>query len=81
MLQKNFALSKINYIICAVAVALIIIGFLLMTGSSTTVENGFNPDIFSFRRIKLAPTISLFGFLLMIVGILYPAKKKNNVEK
>lgn len=81
MSQKNFAFSKINYIICAIAVVLIIIGFLLMTGPATTVEDGFEPDIFSFRRIKLAPTMALFGFLLMIVGIIYPSKNKKEVDK
>jgi len=42
------------------------------------LENGFEPDIFSARRIKVAPMVCLAGFGLMIVGILYPAKEKNN---
>ena len=75
MLPKNFALCKINYIIIAVAVVIIITGFLLMTGASTTVEGGFDPEIFSARRIKVAPATCFFGFLIMIVGILYPDKK------
>ncbi len=75
MLPKNFALGKINYIIIAVAVVIIITGFLLMTGASTTVEGGFDPGIFSARRIKVAPATCFFGFLIMIVGILYPDKK------
>ncbi len=75
MLPKNFALGKINYIIIAVAVVIIITGFLLMTGASTTVEGGFDPEIFSARRIKVAPATCFFGFLIMIVGILYPDKK------
>lgn len=81
MQQKNFALTKINYIICGVAVALIIIGFIMMGGPATTAESGFEPDIFSARRIKVAPAVALFGFLLMIVGILYPAKNKKNEKK
>ncbi len=72
--RKNFALSKINLIICGVAVLFIIAGFLLMSGSATTAETGFNPDIFSARRIRVAPVVCLIGFVLMIVGILYPAK-------
>lgn len=80
MEKKNFALGKLNYIICAVSFALIIIGFLLMTGSSTSIENGFQPDIFSTRRIVVGPMISFFGFLLMIVGILYPAKQKEDQQ-
>lgn len=78
MSQKKIALSKKNLIICGLALLLIIVGFLLMTGPSTTLENGFEPDIFSVRRIRVAPMVCLAGFGLMIVGILYPSKDKNN---
>lgn len=78
-MPKNFALDKINFIIIGVAAVIIIIGFLLMTGPATTAAGGFEPDIFSVRRIKIAPATCLFGFLLMIVGILFPDRKK--VEK
>lgn len=73
---KNFALSKINFIIMGIAVLIIIIGFVLMTGPSTTIEGGFEPDIFSARRIKVAPLTCWIGFLIMIVGILYPDKNR-----
>ena len=73
---KNFALSKISFIIMGVAVLIIIIGFALMTGPSTTMEGGFEPDIFSARRIKVAPLTCFIGFLIMIVGILYPDKNR-----
>ncbi|MBD8348714.1 MULTISPECIES: DUF3098 domain-containing protein [unclassified Dysgonomonas] len=78
MEKKDFALGKLNYIICAASFALIIIGFLLMTGSSTSIEEGFQPDIFSTRRIVIGPMFSFFGFLLMIVGILYPTKQQDD---
>mgnify|MGYP000970302259 FL=1 len=78
--KKNFAFSKQNYIICAVSVALIIIGFVLMTGPATTVEGGFEPDIFSTKRIVVAPMVCFAGFLLMIVGILFPSQKKKVEE-
>jgi uncharacterized membrane protein len=78
MSQKSIALSKTNLVICGIAVLLIIAGFLLMTGSATTFESGFDPDIFSARRIKLAPMVCLAGFVLMIVGILYPSKEKSS---
>lgn len=73
---KSFALSKINFIIIGVAVLIIIVGFILMSGPGTTLEGGFEPDIFSARRIKVAPAVCFGGFLLMIVGILYPDKNK-----
>ncbi|MDD2245523.1 MULTISPECIES: DUF3098 domain-containing protein [Proteiniphilum] len=82
MSNKNVALSKKNLIICGIAVLLIIIGFVLMTGPSTSFENGFESEIFSARRIKLAPVVCLAGFVLMIVGILYPTKEyKSEKEK
>lgn len=75
--RKNFAFGKLNYIICAISVLVIIIGFLLMTGKASTIEGGFEPDIFSTRRIVVAPMVCFAGFLLMIVGILFPSEKKN----
>ncbi len=76
MSQKNIALRKTNLIICGIAVLIIILGFLLMTGPSTSFENGFEQNIFSARRIKLAPIVCLIGFVLMIFGILFPSKDK-----
>ncbi len=76
MSQKSIALGKTNLVICGIAILLIIIGFLLMTGPATTFESGFEPDIFSARRIKLAPVVCLAGFVLMVVGILFPTREK-----
>lgn len=73
--KKNFAFSKTNYILISVSVAIIILGFLLMTGPNCT-EEAFEPDIFSVRRIKVAPIVTFIGFILMIVGI--AIKPKDN---
>lgn len=81
MEKINFAFGKKNYIICIISILLIILGFVLMTGPSSTIEGGFEPDIFSTRRIAVAPMVSFFGFLLMIVGILYPRDKKDSKEE
>lgn len=81
MNNKNFAFQKINYIICAVAVIVIILGFVLMTGPASTIESGFEPDIFSTRRIGVAPITCFFGFILMIVGILYKKKDSEVVDQ
>ena len=70
--MKNFAFTKINYILIAISVLLIIVGFALMSGSSTTTE--FNPDVFSFRRITLAPIVCMVGFFGMIIAIMYKKK-------
>lgn len=67
---------KINYIMMAACLALIIIGFLLMTGPGSSAETGFNPDIFSTRRIVVGPTIAFLGFLLMAFAIIWKPKEK-----
>ena len=79
--KKDFALKKVNYIICITSVFLIILGFVLMTGPSSSIEGGFQPDIFSTRRIVVAPMVCFSGFLLMIVGILFKGKKESKTEE
>ena len=71
----KFNLPKINAIAIAVGVVIIIIGFALMVGAPSGATE-FNPDIFSTRRITVGPMIAFFGFILMIVAILYKPRKK-----
>ena len=71
--------SKLNYYMVGGCLALIIIGFVLMSGGGSTVENGFNPEIFSTRRIVVGPLLSFLGFLLMAFAIVYsPASHKKD---
>ena len=72
--KQKFAFDKTNFILLGVGMLIIILGFLLMTGSGST-EGYFEPDIFSTRRIKVAPVVCLFGFVFMIYGILKKSKK------
>lgn len=74
--MNNLAFGKINYILLVVGVLIVITGLALMTGGSTT-EEAFNPDIFSDRRIKVAPMVTLFGFVFVVVAILWKPKKKS----
>lgn len=76
MSAKERPFSKVNYYLMGGCVALIVIGFLLMSGGGSTVENGFNPEIFSTRRIVVGPTIAFLGFLLMAFAIIYKPKSK-----
>ncbi|MCI5561467.1 MAG: DUF3098 domain-containing protein [Phocaeicola sp.] len=73
MKQTKFAFSKSNYILLAIGFLIILIGFAMMMGPSTT-ELQYEPDIFSARRIKLAPALTLLGFLFMIFAILFTPK-------
>lgn len=73
--KPNFAFTKWNYILLTAGVVAIIAGFALMMGPGST-ETYFEPDIFSFRRVKLAPAISFLGFVFVIFAIMYRKKNK-----
>ena len=66
--KKNFAFDKVNYILLAVSMVVVVIGFLLMVGPNSS-ETAFEPDIFSVRRIKVAPVVCLIGFVSMIYAV------------
>lgn len=85
--KKDFAFGKTNFILLGIGMLVVVIGFLLMTGGSSTSE-AFNPDIFSARRIKVAPIVCLLGFVSMIYAVVrnpekpFPWKKQStSVEK
>ena len=67
-------LPKLNLILIAVCVVIIVIGFAMMAGEPS--GEVYNPDIFSFRRITVGPMIALFGFVAMLFAILFRGKKK-----
>ncbi|MBS2098739.1 DUF3098 domain-containing protein [Carboxylicivirga linearis] len=73
----QFALGKENYILLAIGFAIIIVGFLLMMGGRSEDPAVFNEEIYSFRRITLAPIIVLFGFMFEIYAIM---KKPKSVD-
>ena len=62
--------GPLNFVCMAVCIALIVIGFALMAGPGSSEATGFNPDIFSTRRIVVGPTIAFLGFLLMAFAII-----------
>lgn len=72
----TYPFVKKNIIFMCISFALIVIGFLLMLGSSNGSVSGFNYDIFSFRRIVLGPGIALIGFVAMAFAIIYTPKEK-----
>jgi len=71
----KYNLDRINLVLIAVSALIIILGLCLMVGEPSGATE-YNPDIFSTRRITVGPMISLFGFVFMIVAILYKPKKK-----
>ena len=72
-MKNKFVFDKVNYILLAVGMLIVIIGFLLMTGPSTTPDH-FEPDIFSARRIKVAPVVCLIGFVSIIYAVMRKPK-------
>ncbi len=73
--KKEFLFGKRNYRFLLLSIALIAFGFILMAGGGSEDPNFFNPEIFNFRRIRLAPTMVLLGFGVAIYSILTPPKK------
>ena len=71
--KRDFAFGRLNYILLAVGMAVVIIGFLLMSGSGSS-DAAYDPDIFSARRIKVAPVVCLIGFVSMIYAVVHRPK-------
>ena len=73
--KESFALTKENYILLIIGFAIIVIGFILMIGGKSEDPAIFNEDeIFSFRRITLAPIVVLAGFIFEIWAIMKKPK-------
>ena len=72
--MKELAFDKMNYILLAVGMAVVVLGVILMSGSGST-ETSYDPDIFSARRIKVAPVVCLVGFVSMIYAVIRKPKK------
>jgi hypothetical protein len=67
--------AKKNYYLLMAGIVLIGVGYLLMTGGGSDDPNVFNPEIFGFRRITLAPMVCLAGFVTIIISIMWrPAR-------
>ena len=68
--QNEFAFGKENYKLMIIGLVVIAIGFLLMIGGGTENPNEFSQEIFSFRRITLAPIVVLAGFVIEAIAIM-----------
>ena len=73
--QQDFAFGKENYVIMLIGIAVIFIGFLCMTGGASTKPGEYNPEIFSFRRITLAPVLVILGFVIEVYAIVKKSKE------
>ena len=73
--KKDFAFSRMNFILLAIGVVAVVLGFVLMSGAGST-ETEFNPEIFSAMRIKVAPAVCFLGFAFIGVAIMFRPKDK-----
>lgn len=74
--KHEFLFENINYKILLIGIAVIALGFILMSGGGSDDPNVFNESVFDFRRIRLAPTTVLIGFGITIYAILKNPNKK-----
>jgi len=74
--KPTFVFDKKNYKFMFIGLACIALGFILMAGGGSDDPNVFNPEIFNWRRIRLAPTLILIGFGIQVYAILLNPDKK-----
>jgi len=74
--KPEFLFDKVNYKVLLIGIAVITLGFILMSGGGSNDPNVFNEEIFNFRRIRLAPTLVLIGFGITVYSILKNPKKQ-----
>ena len=75
----DFALGKENYLLLAIGFVIIILGFVLMIGGGSSDPTVFSEEIFSFRRITLAPIVVVIGFAFEIYAIMKKSKTTDDV--
>jgi hypothetical protein len=68
--EDDFAFGKENYKWLIIGVAIIILGNILMIGGGSDDPAIFNPEIFGFQRITLAPIVILAGFATVLIAII-----------
>ena len=74
--SEDFIFEKKNFQVMLVGIIFIVVGFVLMSGGGNDDPNVFNPEIYNFRRIRLAPTLVLIGFAIQVYAILLNPRKK-----
>jgi hypothetical protein len=71
----QLAFGKVNYILMAVGIIVLAIGYILLAGGGSDDPNVFNPAMFDTRRLYVAPILIVLGFVVEIVAIMYKGKK------
>ena len=79
--KVEFVFKKVNYIIFFIGLALMILGYVLMTGGGSDDPNVFNSEMFDFRRISLSPILIVLGIIVIIISIFYKGKNTQTTEE
>lgn len=74
-IKSEFLFGKKNYMVMLIGLAFIGLGFILMAGGGSDNPEIFNPEMYNFRRIRLAPTLVLIGLAIEIYAIMAKPKK------
>lgn len=77
--SSEFIFYRKNYKFMLIGLAFIALGFILMAGGGSDDPNVFNPEIYSWRRIRLAPALVLIGFAIEVYAILLNPKHKKDI--
>ena len=77
MNKNNFAFDKVNFMLLAASMFVVVLGFVLMSGGGSTRE-AYDPSVFSALRVKVAPVICFLGFISMIYAVLRKPKNHDN---
>lgn len=76
--KEKFVFDRKNYLFMFIGIGLIVVGYLLMSGGGSDDPNVFNPEIYNWRRIRLAPALVLIGLAVQVYAILLnPNQTKN----
>lgn len=79
--EEQFPFEKKNYIFLLIGIGILILGFALMAGGGSPNPNVFSMDIFSHRRITVAPITVLLGFGMIGYAIMHKPKKNDGGSK
>lgn len=74
--MEKFALPKKNILLILAGLAIMVLGYILLSGGGSDDPNVFNYDMFSFRRLVVAPVVIVAGFVFEIYAIMKRPKKQ-----
>lgn len=78
---KTYGFGKVNLWILLASIALIVLGYILMAGGKSADGVSFDPEVFSTKRIGVAPVVLTLGYIGILVAVLWRGKRKDEKEE